>query len=97
MRRLSYIWLILFLFALPTWAQTMDADVVDINLLHLLRSQQSTAAPLDTISSGDTIAISVEKQDTSLVVPVVLDSLSDTVPNTEDILLQQLVQNKERF
>ena len=94
MRRLSYIWLIL-LFALPTWAQTMDADVVDINLLHLLRSQQSTAAPLDTISSGDTIAISVEKQDTILVVPVVLDSLSDTVPNTEDILLQLVARQSQ--
>ncbi|MBR5854594.1 MAG: DUF3078 domain-containing protein [Paludibacteraceae bacterium] len=108
------IWFVLLCLSLPTWAQTMDDDVLDINLLHSLRNRQSKANPADTIlhdtlqiihhpaksdtlslSAGDTIVVSVERQDTIIVIPTVPDSLDETAQNADDILLQLIARQSE--
>lgn len=100
--------------SLPVWAQTMDSDVLDINLLHSLRNRQPIATYSDTLpgdsiinylsisdtlsfDAGDTISIpvSIEKQDTVIVIPVLTDSIHDTIPDTDDILLQLVARQSQ--
>lgn len=106
MKRVFYIFALLVC-SLPIWSQTDDSEVLDINLLLNMAARPmgvdtlspvvNDALPTDTMPllMLDTIAISVESQDTVIVVQNVVDSLAKDTMDWDAILLELVARQSE--
>ena len=102
MKRLTYILLLLSCLTLPAWAQ----DVMDISWLHDLAndtnrvdSSQVLTASHDTVPMQlpDSVVMTVDKQDTVIVIHGLLDSINAPATLDEDAILLELVARQSQL
>ena len=105
MKKWVYIFLLLVI-SLPTWSQDDETEVLDINvLLNLSRRPFAEDSSLvtdlqpslidSTLLLSDTIAVSVENQDTVIVVNNMMDSIAKDTMDWDAILLELVARQSE--
>lgn len=103
MKRLINIGLLLCCISLSTWAQ----DVMDISLLHTIvndtnRIDTTSVVPSMTADTAsvllpDTVTMTVDKQDTVIVIHGLLDSVNAPATLDEDAILLELVARQSQL
>lgn len=103
MKRLINIGLLLCCISLSTWAQ----DVMDISLLHTIVNDTSRIDTTSVVPSmtadtasvllSDTITMTVDKQDTVIVIHGLLDSVNAPATLDEDAILLELVARQSQL
>lgn len=103
MKRLINIGILLCCISLSTWAQ----DVMDISLLHTIvndtsRIDTTSVVPSMTADTAsvllpDTITMTVDKQDTVIVIHGLLDSVNAPATLDEDAILLELVARQSQL
>ena len=103
MKRLINIGLLLCCITLSTWAQ----DVMDISLLHTIvndtsRIDTTSVVPSMTADTAsvllpDTVTMTVDKQDTVIVIHGLLDSVNAPATLDEDAILLELVARQSQL
>ena len=112
MKRLVSIWFVLLCISCPLVAQDVDGDVLDISWLHKItqdttRVDSVRAVPMatdtllafDTLSwqLPDTVAMTIDKQDTVIILHGLLDSLNQTTVLDEDAVLLELIARQSQL
>ena len=96
MKKLCSIWILVLCLSLPLWSQTIESDVLDINMLHTLQKRVISADTtlIDSLTTGsltlllaDTIVVSVENQDTIIVLSDTLEAVEDSTADADAWLL----------
>ena len=104
MKTLCSIWILVLCLSLPLWSQTIESDVLDINMLHTLQKRVINADttfidPLATDSLtlllADTIVVSVENQDTIIVLPDTLEAVEDSTADADAWLLYLVARQSQ--
>lgn len=103
MKRLINIGLLLCCISLSTWAQ----DVMDISLLHTIvndtnRIDTTSVVPSMTADTAsvllpDTVTMTIDKQDTVIVIHGLLDSVNAPATLDEDAILLELVARQSQL
>ena len=112
MKRLISIWFVLLCISCPLVAQDVDGDVLDISWLHKItqdttRVDSVRAVPMatdtllafDTLSwqLPDTVAMTIDKQDTVIILHGLLDSLNQITVLDEDAVLLELIARQSEL
>lgn len=112
MKRLVSIWLVWVCILLPLLAQDVDGDVLDISWLNKITndtahvdSVRSMPIMTDTLIMSDTIAfqlpdtvaMTIDKQDTVIVIHGLLDSLNHATVLDEDAILLELIARQSQL
>lgn len=103
MKRLINIGILLCCISLSTWAQ----DVMDISLLHTIVNDTSRIDTTSVVPSmtadtasvllSDTVTMTVDKQDTVIVIHGLLDSVNAPATLDEDAILLELVARQSQL